>query len=169
MLESIFSNTNEWLKFAEAKSASLIAGNLALIFGIIEAAKDSTTNILTLTLAIAAISQLLISSIFLLISFIPSLQIRAFDIDTPGDGKNLIYFANIKNQTPYEFARKIKAASDSTEKITDYQIMLAEQIINTAKITNKKYQLFKIAIWLTTSAIATPLVAVFIFYMRDHK
>ncbi|MFI8981783.1 Pycsar system effector family protein [Ectopseudomonas khazarica] len=169
MLESIFSNTNEWLKFAEAKSASLIAGNLALIFGITEAAKDSTTNILVLTLAIAAISQLLISSIFLLISFIPSLQIRAFDIDTPGDGKNLIYFANIKNQTPYEFARKIKEASDCTEKITDYQIMLAEQIINNAKITNKKYQLFKIAIWLTTSAIATPLVAAFIFYMRDHK
>ena len=169
MLESIFSNTNEWLKFAEAKSASLIAGNLAIIFGITEAVKDSTANTLALTIAIVTISQLLISSIFLLISFIPSLQIRAFDTDTPGDGKNLIYFANIKNFTPYEFAKKIKEATGSTEKITDYQIMLSEQIINNAKITNKKYQLFKISIWLTTSAIATPIVAAFIFYMRDHK
>jgi|AntRauMFilla1563_2_1112583.scaffolds.fasta_scaffold20749_4 hypothetical protein len=32
-LKEIFSNINDWLKFADAKSATLIAGNGALIFG----------------------------------------------------------------------------------------------------------------------------------------
>lgn len=168
LLNQVFNNTNDWLKFAEAKCATLLGGNVAVIFGITQASKDYQLNSFIQIFLSAAVAQLAASSIFLLISLIPSLEIKAFQ---PKNKKteNLIFFSNIANFTPYEYIKALHKASLNTQKITDYEIMLAEQIINNSKIATRKYSLFKISIWLTTSALATPLLAAFIFLNREHK
>ncbi len=168
LLNDLFSNTNDWLKFAEAKCATLLAGNIAVIFGIAQAAKDYPLNNFLQLFLLAAIAQLAASSIFLLVSLIPSLEIRAF-LPKPQKSENLIYFSSIAGYTPYEYIKAIKKATLNSEKINDYEIMLAEQIINNAKIAARKYYLFKISIWLSTSAFATPILAAAIFLNRDHK
>lgn len=168
MLSAIFINTNDWLKFAEAKCATLLAGNIAVIFGIAQATQDYAINHFLQFFLVATTAQLAVSSIFLLVSLIPSLEIKAF-LPKPQRSENLIYFSNIVGYTPYEYVKAVKKASLNSEKITDYEIMLAEQIINNAKIAARKYSLFKISIWLTTSALATPILAAFIFLNREHK
>lgn len=168
MLDQIFSNTNDWLKFAEAKCATLLAGNIAVIFGIAQTANAYPPNYFLQFLLAAAVAQLATSSLFLLVSLIPSLEIRAF-LPKSQKSENLIYFSNIAGYTPYEYIKALNKASLNTQKITDYEIMLAEQIINNAKIAARKYSLFKISIWLTTSALATPILAAFIFLNREHK
>ncbi|MGG5872139.1 Pycsar system effector family protein [Pseudomonas peli] len=168
MLNQVFNNTNDWLKFAEAKCATLLGGNIAVIFGIAQVSKDYQLNTFIQFFLVAAVAQLAASSIFLLISLIPSLEIMAFQ---PKQQKteNLIYFSSIVKFTPYEFVKALNKASFNTQKVTDYEIMLAEQIINNAKIAARKYAIFKAAIWLTTSALATPILAAFIFINRGHK
>lgn len=168
MLNQVFSNTNDWLKFAEAKCATLLGGNIAVIFGIAQASKDYELNHFLQLFLAAAVAQLAVSSVFLLISLIPSLEIRAFE-PKPQKNSNLIYFSNIAAYTPYEYLTALNKASDNKRKITDYEMMLAEQVINNAKIATRKYSLFKISIWLTTSAIATPILTIFIFLSREHK
>ena len=168
MLDQVFSNTNDWLKFAEAKCATLLAGNIALIFGIAQVAKDYPLNHFLQILLATTAAQLAASSIFLLISLIPSLEIKSF-LPKSQKSENLIYFSSIAGYTPYEYIKAFKKASLNSEKVTDYEIMLAEQIINNAKIAARKYSLFKISIWLTTSALATPILAALIFINREHK
>ena len=43
-LKDIFENVNNWLKFAEAKNATIVAGNGLLIFGICRLLKDTSIN-----------------------------------------------------------------------------------------------------------------------------
>lgn len=168
MLNQVFNNTNDWLKFAEAKCATLLAGNTAVIFGIAQATKDHELNHFLQLFLAAAVAQLAVSSVFLLISLIPSLEIRVFE-PKPQKNANLIYFSNIAAYTPYEYLKALNKASNNTQKITDYEVMLAEQVINNSKIATRKFSLFKLAIWFTTSAIATPILTIFIFLSREHK
>jgi hypothetical protein len=44
-LKDIFENVNNWLKFAEAKNATLIAGNGLLIFGVLKTIHEVNINI----------------------------------------------------------------------------------------------------------------------------
>ena len=167
-LSEIFSNINDWLKFAETKNATLLAGNGVLIFGIIRLIKEGDYSFILVLYVFFVISQLLISFVFCLVSFIPSLEMPwIFKSNTKNDNGNLLYFDDISKYTPISYINDLKKALNiDKEDFTSYEKMLVEQIIVNSVIASKKYKLFKISIWFTLSAIVSPIGAFFLYKLK---
>ncbi|MDQ7003442.1 MAG: DUF5706 domain-containing protein [Ghiorsea sp.] len=130
-LKEIFYNINDWLKYAEAKSATLIAVNGALIFGISDVISSfNTTGFLTSYLVFCLV-LCSISLAICLLSVIPSLKM-------PWDAKpkgvlptdNIFYFADIAKYTPQTFLKKLaKRINEEHHTFSGYQQDLTQQII----------------------------------------
>lgn len=167
-LQDIFSNINDWLKFAEAKSATLIACNGALIFGIsrVISSYEPKGACLLYLIVVTILCVLSISICFL--SIIPSLSMP-WEKKPSGvsDKDNLIYFSDIAKYTPLAYlnALKVKLELNNFE-VTGYQKDLSNQIIINSVIADRKYRAFKKAIWLTLSAVISPVLALLIFLFR---
>lgn len=150
-LEYIFSNVNDWLKFAEAKSATLLAANGVVLFGILRLVKDQELNLCsTLGLATGCIF-LSISLVLCLTSFVPSLSmpwIHKRNNKTEND--NLLFFGHIENYTPLSYLKALRSScGNEGDNDNEYLVMLAQQIITNSVITSYKYSVFKRSIWLT--------------------
>lgn len=168
-LNDIFSNINDWLKYAEAKTATLIAGNAALIFGIskIILSNDVDSNLEKYLIFCCLLCLLSLS--LCLLSVIPALSM-------PWDSKpsdrskkdSVIYFGDIAKYSPLTYLSLIvKKTNSKNEGFTEYQKDLAFQIIVNSVIAVKKYNYFKVAIWFTLSAIVTPLITLLVFILRS--
>lgn len=160
-LEYIFSNVNDWLKFAEAKSATLLAANGVVLFGILRLVKDLEMNAVTMLSLFIGCICFSISLILCLSSFVPSLTMpwvhKKYN-KTVND--NLLFFGHIENYTPsaYLEAVRISCGKEKEDK-DDYQKMLAQQIITNSVITSYKYSVFKKSIWLTLIGLVAVIVA----------
>jgi len=167
-LHEIFLNTNDWLKFAEAKTATLLAGNGVLIFGILRILKDEKYGQTIELYSIFVIVQLILSLVICLIAFIPSLEMPwLFKKHLRAENENLIYFEHIACHTPTSYIVAVSESIDKKEATyTNYDVMLSGQIITNSVITVKKYKFFKIAIWLTLSAIVTPLIVLVLYELK---
>ena len=168
-LQDIFSNINDWLKFAEAKSATLIACNGALIFGIsrLIISYEPKGAYLLYLIMVTVLCVLSISICFL--SIIPSLSMP-WEKKTSGasDKDNLIYFSDIAKYTPLAYLNALKAKLElNNSEITGYQKDLSNQIIINSVIADRKYRAFQKAIWLTLSAVISPVLALLIFLFRS--
>jgi hypothetical protein len=167
-LQYIFSNINDWLKFAEAKSATLIACNGALIFGIsrLISSFDINGGYLLYLIVISALCILSISICFL--SIIPSLSMP-WDKKPSGvsDTDNLLYFSDIAKYTPLAYLKALKDKLELKDsEFTGYQKDLSNQVIVNSVIADKKYRAFQKAIWLTLAAVMSPVLAVLVFIFR---
>ncbi|MFT6138735.1 MAG: hypothetical protein ACJAUJ_001830 [Salibacteraceae bacterium] len=170
-LNTIFSNINDWLRYAETKSAALLATNGLIIFGIVRLilSQESINNFLFYYLCIV-VFQLAISSCFLLISFAPSLEIpwlfKPSNIDEKND--NLLFFGHAAKYTPRKYIEVLaKASKENNYEGSRVEIMIAKQIISNSTIAMRKFSIFSVAIWLTISAVLTP-VAVLLIKGRVH-
>lgn len=154
-LKDIFSNINDWLKFAEIKTATLLAGNGVIIFGLFRIFKDTET---IHNLFISIVIILLSLSIFInLLSLIPSLKMP-FILYTKDKSihDNLLYFGDIVKYSINEYLRKI---NNGTKQFTEFEKYYAEQIIINSTIALKKFRLFIMSIYLTSSAVFILLIA----------
>ncbi|MEP1445571.1 MAG: Pycsar system effector family protein [Paraglaciecola sp.] len=167
-LNDIFSNINDWLKYAEAKSATLIAGNGALIWGIVRLSKTFEMNILFSFYLVMSASLCVASLVICLISVIPSLSMpwEAKPNGTKGSD-NLLYFSDIAKYTPQAYLKALEVKLElKNSQYTGYQKDLSNQIIINSVIAKEKYRNFQIAVWLTLSAILSPIGAATIFILR---
>lgn len=167
-LKDIFSNINDWLKFAEAKSATLIACNGALIFGIsrIISSFDLKGGYLLYLLLVSVLCILSIAICFL--SIIPSLSMP-WDKKPSGisDKDNLMYFSDIAKYTPLAYLNALKDKLELDDSVfTGYQRDLSNQIIINSVIADKKYRAFQKSIWLTLAAVISPALALLVFLFR---
>lgn len=71
-LEYVFSNVNDWLKFAEAKSATLLAVNGVVLFGILRLVNDLQLKLYASCVAGVGCIFFVSSLLLCLSSFIPS-------------------------------------------------------------------------------------------------
>ena len=161
-LNGIFSNINDWLRYAEPKSAALLATNGLVIFGIVRViqSQEHMNTILFYYLNLVIV-QLIISACLLLISFSPSLQIpwlfKPSNIDEKND--NLLFFAHITKYTPRKYLDSLVIASEEKSyNCSNIELMIAKQIIANSTIAMRKFSIFNIAVWLTISAFITPIV-----------
>lgn len=170
ILKEIFSNVNEWLKFAEAKNAALIALNLGSIFG---AATIITQNDTTIPQWIVYYLYLFIifnglGFLVALCSFWPQTLWVFKDI---GDINNVLYYGHIKEYNPDSYVNKIKKCYESREGkgCSSLEFDYVNQIIVNSRITFQKYKCFKLALLFTISALITPTILpfVFIYKMKD--
>ncbi len=167
-LKEIFSNINDWLKYAEAKSATLIAGNGALIWGLVRASKSFELGyFLSITILISVL-LCVVSLVVCLLSIIPSLRMP-WEHKPKGkqDSDNLLYFADIAKYSPIAYLNALETKLGLTPRDhSGYEKDIASQIITNAVIANAKYKNFQIAVWLTLSALITPVGALAIFFIR---
>lgn len=160
-LEYIFSNVNDWLKFAEAKSATLLAANGVLLFGIVRLASNIQQNKISTYLTIISCGIISCSLLLCLSSFIPSLTIpRMHKKCNRTDEDNLLFFGHIENYNPSLYIDSLKAScavNDAEE--TKYCYMIADQIIANSVIASYKYSIFTKAVWLTLIGLASGILA----------
>lgn len=167
-LKDIFSNINDWLKYAEAKSATLIAGNGALIWGLVRVSKSFELNYFLSFILLISVLLCVASLVVCLLSVIPSLSMPwEFKPNGKTDSDNLLYFADIAKYTPIAFLSTLEAKLGlKPSDHSGYQKDISSQIITNAVIANAKYKNFQIAVWLTLSALTTPVGALAIFILR---
>lgn len=161
-LKFVFQNVNEWLKHAETKCATLLAANGLAIFGLVRlgvAWQEMPTS--AFVYGLIAVTLLLASMVSLMVSFSPSLQMPwLFKKNSPDATDNLIFFSHIAKYTPKRYCESLSKSLNKTEdKITDFEIQLANQIIANSVIADRKYAFFRFSIWITISAIISPLGA----------
>lgn len=167
-LKDIFSNINDWLKFAEAKSATLIAFNGALIFGISRLITSFDLKGTCLIYLIVILSLCILSTSICFFSVIPALSMP-WDKKPSGviEKDNLVYFSDIAKYTPLAYLRALseKLGLNNSE-FTGYQKDLSNQIIVNSVIADKKYRAFQKAVWLTLAAVISPVLALSVFLLR---
>lgn len=169
-LSGIFANVNYWLKFAEAKNAALFAATSAMFFGIISLAQGFT-NLPSELIAYLVVCEifLVVSAAFTLLSFIPRVKIPFITkLEKPVDDDNLLFYGDIAKYDAEAYLKKLVETNlDDTSKLErDY----ADQIIINSRITLWKYRYFNIAMWLTLSVIATPIMSLIAFlFFRNGK
>ena len=168
-LNDIFSNINDWLKYAEAKTATLIAGNAALIFGIskIILSNEVDGNFEKYLIFCCFLCSLSLS--LCLLSVIPALSMPwDSKLSDKSEKDSVIYFGDIAKYSPLTYLNLLAKKTDSKNEIfTEYQKDLAYQIIINSVIAFKKYNYFKVAIWFTLSAIVSPLITSLILISRS--
>ena len=145
-LKYIFSNINDWLKFAEAKHGGLIVFNIGLIVGIL----SSYSNIQNFTFK----SSLLIGivsfgiSVFLsVISQFPVTQ-NIFHNKKTIKNPNLYFFGHLAFLDSQTFVHEFKNI-DSSFQSSKFDLDLINQILVNSRITRVKFTFFKFASYLT--------------------
>ena len=162
-LKFIFSNVNEFLRFAEAKNAMIIAFNAGSIYGIsqtyaLEIVKSWEFMKVYMTISIVL---LVFSTIISLLSFVPKLKIikKGFFSE---DASNVLFFEYLKNKTSAEILKEVNDLKE--ESYSTFEKDIAEQIKQNSLIASRKYSYFTIAVWLTIAAYITfPLAGIFCY------
>jgi hypothetical protein len=170
-LKDIFSNINDWLKYAEAKSATLIAGNGALLFGLSRVMKSYDIPQLIEYYGYVSMVLCLVSMIICLLSVVPSLSMP-WESKPNGvkDSDNLLYFQDIAKYTPISYFGKLATRLGLDEQeFSGYQRDLVNQIIINSTIACRKYSYFQVAIWLTVTALISPVGSLILYKLRVSK
>lgn len=160
-LDRIFTNVNDWLKFAEAKSASLIAANGVILFGALDFTKETVYPMLSESFLYFSHFLFGMSLLLCLSSFVPSLTLPwTHKKNTTKNDDNLLFFGHIENYTPISYLNKLsKALGTNNYQISEYDVMLSKQIITNSVIASYKYSIFKKSIWLTLIGFFTLFIA----------
>jgi len=158
-LVKIFTNVNDWVKFAESKNLMLITFNAASIFGVAKLYDLTypTDMEWVKSYLFVPIILLVFSSVVCLISYVPRVKMLKGGEFASKTDSNIWFYETLKNKSGIDIIQQVY---DSTE--TDFSVYekdLAEQIIQNSKIASKKYSYFTIAVWLTISAYITIVLA----------
>lgn len=176
-LEFIFKNVNNWLKFAEAKNAALLAFNLGIIFGTLRLYSNFThveNDLCWLEYyGILALSLLSVSAIICLLSYVPRMEIpwlkqkEGIELHT----KNVLFFGDIALFSPQNYITELaKINGVSAPESGMYLENIASQIIVNSRIAVTKYKMFGYGIWITITAISTPIIALILFlFLASRK
>lgn len=144
LVENIYADTREWLKFTEAKNAALLALTSATIFGFIRIiSNQSLFNKYVITLIFL---MLLITLIIALFSFRPR-KVNNYTSDKIDKSDNLLFYNNLSKSNPkkiYDLFNEKYFLNGSTNSVKDEYISdLCIQIHALSSITVSKNKNFK--------------------------
>jgi hypothetical protein len=145
-LKYLFSNINDWLKFAEAKHAGLIVLNAGLVIGIL----SSYTNIQQFIFKPTVLIGMICFGVSVFISIISQFPVtenifyNKKDIASP----NLYFFGHLAHLDSEQFI-SIYRQIDTSFIPTKFDTDLINQVLVNARIAQSKYTLFKFGSYLT--------------------
>jgi Pycsar effector protein len=170
-LKYILSDITEWLKFAETKAATLVAGNGLVIFGVLRVIDIDALTLLSATLLFICLGQLSLSLIICIVSFIPSISKPwLFKTEEVGEEDNLLYYMHIAKYKPDQYIAALDDSKEITKlEHTRYEMLFARQIIEISIVTRRKFKLLNISLWLTLSSVITPIGAYLLFKAKRAK
>lgn len=170
-LKAIFANVNDWLKFAEAKCALLVAADGAAAVGGLNFLVQNWKDLPTFWIPYfhSFIFFVTASAVVALFALIPrtARSIRRWK-DAPEEADNFLFAENLAKYEPAEFLEKLKTRLGDNTVSSGLQTDYAQQIVIHARITSIKYEIFRISIWLSLTAVTTPLISVpLVFYFNS--
>ncbi|MFC4636445.1 Pycsar system effector family protein [Dokdonia ponticola] len=160
VLVKILDETKEWLKFAEAKNAMLLAFNAGSIYGISKLSflnKIEGINFIDGYFSFVTI-LLVLSTATCLISFVPRLKFMYLSITNSKEENNIFFFEHLGESTPKQILKSLKEKGVKDE-FSEIDTDIAVQIHSLANVARRKYGLFTIAIWITVSAYVSLIIA----------
>ena len=171
-LLSILYLVNDWLKFAEAKNAVLLAFSGAAITAIVTylaAAKPLT--VLTSASLIISVLALCTSSLSLSLSFIPKtdLDFLAWKRQKPYNeirfshkmADNFYFYGSLRKYGPESLLEALNEYYFDNRIAKPYpkeDLDIASQIVINSDITWTKFSFFRVSAWLLLLSIVTPLI-----------
>lgn len=165
-LKYTFSNISDWLKFAEAKNAGLLALNIACIIGIIQGEQSFAKDLKTFEGIL--IVMFCISSCFCLYTILPvvnkgfrfykKMEDTAFNNSL--NSLNALFYKDIANLSAEQFNKLFEHKHNIT--LSNAEKDFENQITNNAEICVQKYALFMIASWFSFGAFVMGIFLVII-------
>lgn len=167
-LNNIFSNVNEWLKFAEAKNTALLIFSNAMILGILSVLipQWDQAGVWLKIYFIQAIVFLVLSTVIVLLSFIPQVKIPLhLHVDEKSEKDNVLFFGSIQKYSAKEYIELLKTKMDITDdnNVKGFELDLAGQIIANSKICMNKFGVFSVGVWFVMTSIVTPALVLVVF------
>lgn len=170
-LQYIFGNVNNWLKYAETKSAALLVINLTSITAATEKIENIENNFLLFYILCFLVFSAL-SFLTCLISFLPKVKIPKglLGFFSKNTNTNILYYADLSHLSANQLLGEVKTSLGNSGISHDsFSENLAEQIVCNARIATMKYEFFIIALWFTVSAFLTPLsIALIYSYIKSN-
>lgn len=177
-IKDIFSNVNEWLKFAEAKNAALIAFNLGSIFGAatVLTQKDVSIPQPISNYLYSFIILSIVGLFFALFSFLPQTKIELVlsnkieDLFLFKNSKiedNLLFYGYISNCDRDLYLSKLcESCNKDVKDCSQLELDYINQILVNSRITVRKYLYFSFALFFTIIALLSPILlpVVFLYY-----
>lgn len=181
-LQKIFTNVNEWLKFAEAKNFGLLSLNAAIVFGFTQTTFQDGS--------IIVMAGYYIFFPFTILSFLPCLislfpivskierktkdkkdkKIKIFIkkfsnwIDKEKSFENIHFFGYLKDIDESTLEAKLQLKTGVTDSFSDYEKELGTQILYNSRITWLKYQFFKMGAFFFLVGIV--LFSISLFFLK---
>jgi hypothetical protein len=155
-LRNIFDNINNWLKFAEAKNAAIIAF-IAVVSPTLIALYRSENEIIQLCAIISGFFFIL-SLLVSLLSFVPTLQIDSALQYSVKQNSSLMYFNGIISRSLDEYKQVcVKEFNLQPDNLIVNDLI--EQIYYNALIARSKYVLFLLSVKFIIFGIFVPVLA----------
>jgi len=168
-LFDIFNIQKDWLKFAEAKNAALIA-ILGVFIRFYIAGLESSVFYVKLY-SLTALPIISIALFVAVLSFIPKVdfqKITRISFNKKTVDCNVIFFENISHMNVSEYRELLSKKLEATFNSFDLDVI--NQVYANACIASRKYAMFRIAVVFTVLAIFTPLSGfILYFYIRAEK
>lgn len=162
-LKYTFSNINDWLKFAEAKNAGLLALNVATIIGVLQCNKELFGAYLTMRVIL--IVAFCISSSICVYSLSPIVnktqlfkKLTQQEFDAKKQNMNHLFFGNIASLNSLQFQELYTLKSSIT--LSDLDKDLIDQIVQNSEITLQKFKVFNLAAYITFIGFVVSMVTV---------
>lgn len=155
-LKYIFTNVNDWLKFAETKHTALITFNAAAIFGALQLLGDFKTEYKCVAIFVVILFS--ISILISLYSFFPVFNSKFDSIDESEfqlkkNNLNVLFFEDLHKLSYLQVIELVNFKLDTNETATGIDNDLSKQIMNNARIAKIKFSLFKTGGWFTWAAV----------------
>jgi len=138
-LLEIHSNVKDWLRFAEAKNAMLIAFNGASIYGVAKLpfwCPDGKTDFIEGYLYMMIII-LGLSTVTFLVSFVPRIKFMLLSVTSSDEKNNIFFFEHLAKITPLKIIEglKKKGVLDSFNELDED---IAAQIHQLSAVASRK-------------------------------
>jgi len=162
VMEHIYEDIREWLKFAETKNGALLTFNAAALFGLVTIITSKTEWLLSFKGGLtAALITLIISIFILLYSFLPSLwESKKIKDGIYSDNINLRFYKDIYKLDSETYIKELYKLyfNDGNPTISKSECHLAAQIIALSSISVRKYYTFTISLILTGVSVLVPSI-----------
>jgi hypothetical protein len=162
-LQSVLSDINNWLSFAEAKNGALLAANAGLVVSALGLVEGKVFMFRWVEYYFYSFALLLsFSGLLCLVSFLPQIEIPMIRARSPAQRQdNLLFYGDICD---YDASTYLQALCSrygfQLDSIGPFEEDLAESIVVNSRISMRKYRLFRAAVWLDVTALVTPVFSI---------
>lgn len=172
-LRNTLTMVSEWLRYAEAKNAILVAADGAAIIGVLQTA--GSLDQLHVVWRVYLYNLVVFAGLGLIIgltSFLPTVDFGVLrPKGTKETGRNVFFFGTAANLSPERYLAmyyRVHSQSPPTSP-HEYELLYAQQIIINSRITLWKLDRFKIAAWASLFALLTPPLALITWWVDRHS